>query len=119
MSINWFTFLLVSLAVFRLTRLLVYDQITEFIRRPFMQEYEERDENGKTEIYLIPRENGLRGWIGQLISCYWCTGIWVTLFLLLIRWLYPEVADPLIYILSVAGAASIIETVIQSKIYEE
>lgn len=119
MSINWFTFILLGLAVFRLTRLLVYDQITEFIRRPFMQEYEAPDENGELEIYLIPREKGFRGWIGQLINCYWCTGIWVSIFIFLIYWFYPIVAEPLVYILSIAGFASIIETIIQSKISEE
>ncbi|MBO0994553.1 DUF1360 domain-containing protein [Bacillus sp. SD088] len=119
MSINWFTFILLSLAVFRLTRLLVYDQITEFIRRPFMQEYEALDENGELEIYLIPKEKGLRGWIGQLISCYWCTGIWISIFIFLICWFYPVVAEPFVYILSIAGLAAIIETIIQSKISEE
>ena len=119
MSINWFTFILLSLAVFRLTRLLVYDQITEFVRRPFMQEYESLDENGELEIYLFPREKGLRGWIGQLISCYWCTGIWISIFIFSACWFFPRLAEPLVYILSIAGFASIIETIIQSKISEE
>ncbi len=23
---------------------------------------------------------GLRKWIGELLSCYWCTGVWVSAF---------------------------------------
>ncbi|MDQ7860281.1 DUF1360 domain-containing protein [Peribacillus frigoritolerans] len=28
----------------------------------------------------MPKEKGLLGWIGQLLSCFWCVGVWVSLF---------------------------------------
>lgn len=116
MDITWFEFLLFSLAVFRVTRLIVYDQITEFIRLPFMMEYEEINEEGEKEVYLIPRPSGLRGWIGQLLSCYWCTGIWATMILFFLYVKYPAVTVPIVIVLASAGLAAIIETVVQSKI---
>ncbi|GAE93478.1 hypothetical protein JCM21714_2563 [Gracilibacillus boraciitolerans JCM 21714] len=45
--ITWLSFVLLSLATFRLTRLIIYDKITAFIRAPFF----EMEENG----YLIAR----------------------------------------------------------------
>ncbi|WP_062104413.1 DUF1360 domain-containing protein [Bacillus niameyensis] len=111
---NWFSFILLSLAVFRLTRLIVYDQITSFLRSPFMEEVEETNEEGLSEVFLIPRAHGFRGWIGQLISCYWCTGIWASIFLLALKWTVPNVGDPLILLFAVAGLAAIFETIIQA-----
>lgn len=110
---TWLSFVLVSLAVFRITRLIVYDKITEFLRSPFMMEVEEKDEDGNLEVYIVPRETGLRGWFGQLLSCYWCTGIWVSILIITLKYFFPVVADIVIFIFAVAGAAAFIETVIQ------
>lgn len=58
-----FEFCLISIAVFRLTHLLVFDDITSFIRRPFLSAQEEKGENGETILYVSQRvavcENGL------------------------------------------------------------
>ena len=58
--------IVLGLAVFRLTRLIVFDKIMEPFRRPFFTEIEEKDESGKAEIYLIPKEKGIHSWIGEL-----------------------------------------------------
>jgi len=55
-----FDFFLMALAVFRLTRLFVYDTITEFIRDWF-RGYDPRT---------------FMGTLGTLINCPWCTGLW-------------------------------------------
>lgn len=61
--ITWFEFVLISLASFRLTRLLIYDKITSFIRRPFHEIIEEELPDGTVESYLHIKEkvyvNGL------------------------------------------------------------
>lgn len=114
MEITVFNFCLISLAVFRLTRLIVFDKITAFLRSPFMMDYEVTNDDGEIETYLIPREHGIRGWIGELISCYWCTGIWVTLCLFFIQQAYPIVGNPLIIILAIAGVAALIEAVLHA-----
>lgn len=104
------TILIISLASFRLTRLIVFDKITEFIRSPFFDEMSETDEAGEESIYLVPKSKGIRKWIGELLSCYWCTGVWASTFLVLLHYFYPEVGEPLIVIMAVAGIASILET---------
>ncbi|MED4403236.1 DUF1360 domain-containing protein [Metabacillus fastidiosus] len=101
-----------SLAVFRLTRLFVFDKITEFIRRPFHNEVEEMNENGNVETYIEIKGNGLRAWIGELLSCYWCTGVWCSAFLYGIWLIWPSITEPLLIILAVAGAAGMIETIV-------
>ncbi|MCR2820972.1 DUF1360 domain-containing protein [Lederbergia panacisoli] len=113
MDITWIKFLLMSLAIFRITRLIVFDQITTFIRAPFLMEYEETNILGQKEEYLIPRVGGLRGWIGKLISCYWCTGVWTAIGVFIFQFYFPVIMDPVILIFALAGMAAIIETIIQ------
>jgi hypothetical protein len=113
MEISIWELIVLAIAGFRLTRLIVFDKITEFIRAPFLREVEEVNENGEIEIYDVPREGLIRGFIGELISCYWCTGIWASLFLyMLYSWL-PAIAGPAVIVLAIAGISAVIETVIQ------
>ena len=115
-QIDIFHFLLIGLASFRLTRLFVYDKITEFIRNPFLQEITEVDESGQEITYTIPKEKGLRRFFGELISCHWCTGIWVSTFLVCFYLFYPAVAYIPILILSISAVGSVIETYTQKSI---
>lgn len=104
--------LVLGLSVFRITRLIVFDKIMEPFRRPFFTEIEEKDEQGKVEIYLIPKEKGIRHWIGELLSCYWCTGFWVSLFLTLLYMMHSVVGDIFIFIFAVAAVGSLIEVIV-------
>ena len=97
LAVDGWTFFLLALASFRITRLIVFDRITEFIRRPFFDEIVEKNEMGQEE---------------ELLDCYWCTGFWVSLLLFLLYWFFPQVAEPVILVFALAGAAAIIETVI-------
>ncbi|RST75241.1 DUF1360 domain-containing protein [Siminovitchia acidinfaciens] len=115
MEMSWFEFLLFSVAVFRLTRLFVFDTITEWLRRPFMDEREEKNAEGEAEVYYVPKEKGVRGWIGALISCYWCTGVWVSIALFLMRIYLPGFYKPVVLVFAIAGIAAILETWVQSK----
>lgn len=110
---NVFDLILLSLASFRLTRLIVYDKITAFLRKPFFEETEEKNEKGEIDIYIIPRKKGFRGWIGQLLSCYWCTGVWMTMAIVAASYFIPFWSAPIIVVLAVAGLAAIIETIVQ------
>ncbi|MEH7223922.1 DUF1360 domain-containing protein [Bacillus sp. JJ1566] len=105
-----FEFILLGLASFRLTRLLVSDKITEFIRRPFHEVIQEELPDGTVEEYIQLKGTGLKRWIGELLSCYWCTGVWSTAFLYILYELYLPLSEPLILIFAIAGLASIIET---------
>lgn len=107
-----FHFILLTLASFRLTRLIVFDKITEWIRRPFFIEWTEENDNGELETYIKPKDSGIKSWIGELLSCYWCTGIWSAIGLY-VGYLYiPIVFSHVIIILAIAGVAALIETMV-------
>lgn len=114
MSISFMELLILALASFRLTRLLVYDKITEFIRRPFFEELEETNKDGEVEIYLVPKKGGIRGFFGNLLSCYWCTGVWSSIILCLLYLFKMSLTLPILLVLAVAGLAALIETAIQN-----
>ncbi|QHE61019.1 DUF1360 domain-containing protein [Rossellomorea vietnamensis] len=114
MQLTFIELFALGLAIFRLTHLLVFDKITEFLRAPFFDEYVEVEENGEEAIYLSPKKGGLKGFIGELLSCYWCTGIWVSGFLYGGYCFFPLYFIPLITILAVAGIAAILEAAVQS-----
>ncbi|WNS76891.1 DUF1360 domain-containing protein [Bacillus sp. DTU_2020_1000418_1_SI_GHA_SEK_038] len=105
--------LILALASFRLTRLLVFDKITEFLRRPFFEELEEKNEAGEIDIYITPKKGGIRGFLGQLLSCYWCTGVWTSIVVCVLYIYFLEIAVPILIILAVAGLAAIFETIVQ------
>ncbi|MCX8045281.1 MAG: DUF1360 domain-containing protein [Anoxybacillus gonensis] len=103
-----FHFFLLCIASFRLTRLLVYDRITSFLRAPFHDEFEQ---DGET--YIVVKGTGLKKWIGELLSCHWCTGVWCAALLYVGGIYVPNVVMPFVSILAIAGVASVIETIVQ------
>lgn len=105
-------FILLSLATFRLTRLFVFDKITHFLRKPFINEYEETLEDGKIETYIEIKGTGIRRIIGELLSCYWCTGVWCAAIMYAGYLTIPAYFLPTILILSIAGCASFLEAVL-------
>ena len=115
-EISFVTILILGLASFRLTRLIVYDKITEFLRSPFFNEVEETNEDGTKDIYLLPKEKGLKKWIGELLSCFWCTGIWVSIGITLLFLSGARWGSFIILILAVAAIGSIIEVIISKWI---
>ncbi|MCQ6274288.1 DUF1360 domain-containing protein [Bacillus sp. V3B] len=113
MNITFLELLILALSSFRLTRLVVFDKITAFIRNFFIDEVEEKDENGEMEIYLVPKKGVVKGFLGELLSCYWCTGVWSSIALCALYLIYPTIAIPVLLVLAVSGLAAIIETIIQ------
>ena len=103
---SWLDFILLVFASLRLTRLIVYDKITDFIRRPFHSEVEEMDPDGRVETYIEIKGSGLRYWIGELLSCHWCTGFWCSVALYLGYTFIPIYTVPLITVFAIAGCAS-------------
>ncbi|MGM0902447.1 MAG: DUF1360 domain-containing protein [Bacillota bacterium] len=105
--------LIISLASFRLTRLIVFDKITEFIRSPFFDEVMEEG-----EVFLVVKQKGIRKWIGEMLSCYWCTGIWVSAILVAGHTFFSAFFTPFTLILAIAAIASMIETMISKWLGE-
>ncbi|MCD8503408.1 MAG: DUF1360 domain-containing protein [Bacillaceae bacterium] len=118
MDISIFEFVIICLAAFRLTRLLVYDTISGFIRKPFHEIVEETSASGEKETFIVikGKENGIRYWIGYLLSCYWCVSVWMAFFSWLFYSLYPTVTGPILLIAAVAGVAAIIEAYVSRVI---
>jgi hypothetical protein len=99
MEITITQLIILALATFRMTRLFVYDKITEPLRRPFFDEIEEEG-----EIYLQPK-----GFIGTLLSCHWCTGFWCSIITVIL--FFNPYLEFFAVILAVAGLASLIQWV--------
>ncbi len=107
--VTWLSFVLLSLATFRLTRLIILDKITAFMRAPFF-EVEEKDlPDGTVEETVMFKGSGLRRWLGELLRCHWCVGIWSAIFLFIGFHYFSTIFIPIIIILAVAAVASIIE----------
>ena len=113
MDINVFTFILLALASFRITRLIVFDKITEFIRQPFFDEIEEENEEGTIEVFYRPKRTPIKKFIGELLSCYWCTGVWISIAVVAGFLFYPTIFLPIMLVFAVAGLAAILESILQ------
>jgi hypothetical protein len=92
------------LASYRLTHLIVFDKITEFIRKPFVRKVEVETDTG-TESKEVPTSM-----VGYLLKCYWCAGVWSAIVLAGAYLLFPKVTFVIIFIFSIAGGQTIIET---------
>jgi hypothetical protein len=103
-EISWMTYIMLILASYRLTHLIVFDKITEFIRKPFVKKVKvETDDGVKTK--EVPTSM-----FGYLLKCYWCAGVWSAALLGGAYLLFPRITFVVILILSIAGGQSIIET---------
>jgi hypothetical protein len=103
-KISGMTYIILILASYRLTHLIVFDKITEFIRKPFVKKVKVETENG-----VVSKEIP-KSMFGYLLKCYWCAGVWSAILLGGGYLLFPRVMFVIIFILSIAGAQSIIET---------
>ena len=82
---------LVILASYRMTRILVYEKILKHFRDAL-----KRREN----LYVI-------GTIHSMVTCPWCAGVWVTLIIIVFYFLVPYGAL-MVYVLALAGLASMV-----------
>ena len=104
-NLNWLTYFIIILASYRLTHLIVFDKITEFIRKPFLKKEIVVDDKGNEHIKKVPTSK-----FGYLLNCYWCAGVWSAIMIAISYMLIRSIAWPIIFILSIAGAQAIIET---------
>lgn len=82
-----------ALAVFRLTRLAVEDEITADARSRWF----ERHDPGTTKL-------------GYLLTCPWCTGFWVSAAAVAARSLAPGLWEPAAKVLALSAAAGIMHS---------
>lgn len=89
---TWFHLVLDALAVYRLTRLVVADGITESIRDRIIQK----------------RDGSTREWWEALLTCRYCVGIYVATGVTLAQWAIPNEWQWMAYMLAIASAAPLI-----------
>ncbi|MFC0524748.1 DUF1360 domain-containing protein [Pontibacillus salicampi] len=107
MVFTWMELVILILASYRVTNLLVYDTIMDWMRRPFHNTIRKENAQGEIEEYIEVKGAGLQAFIGELLSCHWCTGFWVSVVILL-TFLYAPPIQPLVVIFAVAGGASLL-----------
>jgi hypothetical protein len=96
-------FLLITLATWRLTRLLVYDTISSFIREQFADVVKE----GEGYALVKPR-SGPRRTLYELFHCPWCCGVWAALLISFFYLLTPLAFVPVL-ILAIAAVAAFLQ----------
>ncbi|MBT2572377.1 DUF1360 domain-containing protein [Bacillus sp. ISL-51] len=104
-NLSWLTYLMIILASYRLTHLIVFDKITEFIRKPFTKQEKTIDAAGHVGQKHVPSST-----FGYMLQCYWCAGVWCAILIGICYLIWPRYANPVIFILSIAGAQAILET---------
>jgi len=83
--------LLIILASYRMTRILVFEKIFKYFRDVL---------KNREDLYLI-------GTLSSIITCPWCAGVWVTLVIIVFYYLVPF-GVVLVYVLALAGVASVL-----------
>ena len=83
--------LVIILATYRMTRILVFEKIFKYLRDVLKR---------RQDFYVI-------GTLHSIITCPWCMGVWVTLIIIVFYFLVPYGAL-LVYVLALAGLASMV-----------
>jgi hypothetical protein len=83
--------LVIVLASYRMTRILVFEKIFKYLRDVFKR---------REDLYLI-------GTLSSIITCPWCAGVWVTLLIFVFYYLVPF-GVVLVYVLALSGVASMV-----------
>ena len=66
---------LVAVATHKASRLLAKDRVTSVVRAPFTRY---QGDGGPGEVEEEPRGEGLRLAIGELLTCPYCVGMWIS-----------------------------------------
>jgi hypothetical protein len=91
-------FAVLSAASFKASRTLARDEVTSFVREPFVQG---RAHTGEGE---EPVEGGMHQAIGELVTCSRCVGTWAAAGLAVTQILAPRCGRLLTWSLAAAGA---------------
>lgn len=110
MSISVFDFILIGLATARLSDIISTDEVTTWMRRPFvkMETTEIADREVQTR---MGRGTGLRKLIGDMLSCPWCVGVWVAAGLVCAYSMFPRFVWLLIVIMAIAEIGALVQTI--------
>lgn len=96
-------FVLISLASFRIIRMVVYDKIFAFFREQFYDATEYKE-----QVVLVKPEGGPRRTLADLLSCPWCFGVWATAMVSFFYLLTPYAFFPILFI-ALSAVASMLQ----------
>ena len=96
-------FILMTLATWRLTRLMIYDTVTKFVREQFWDVVKV----GKSYSLEKP-PTGPRRTIADLLSCPWCFGVWAAAIIIFFYLITPYAVYPIL-LLAVSAVASFLQ----------
>ncbi|MDR6884876.1 DUF1360 domain-containing protein [Bacillus sp. 3255] len=99
------TFIILALAVFRITHFIVYDKIFEPVRNNFVT----RDFIDYQFTYTL-QGGSVRRFIGSVMNCYWCAGIWVSAVLIGSYLIAPTITFYVGLIFALSSIQAILET---------
>lgn len=97
---------LLSVATFKLSRLITKDKVTAAVRAPFTR-YEE--DAGPAEVSESARGQGLQRAIGELLACPYCLGQWIATALMALYVVSPPVARTTASLFAVATGADYLQ----------
>jgi hypothetical protein len=105
-SIGIFDFIIMSLAIFRMIRLFVYDNIFLFLREGLMDKM--ISITGEEKVYFVESSSPLLRTLYKLALCPWCMGVWIALCSMFVFYMYPAT-----YFLFLVLAVSALATLLQ------
>lgn len=94
-EISVFKLVILILATYRLTRIIVYDRVLK-VFRDFIKSF---------------AGTGLGDSMKAIITCPWCAGVWVALFVVISYFFIPY-GNVFVYIMAISGAATYIQITI-------
>ncbi len=103
--LDWLDLLLLSLATYRLGRLIAFDRVTEPLRAPFARTVRDVTGAGST---VIARGSGVQRAFGQLISCPICAGTWIAAGLVMFLYYFPAETRLFLFMAAAVGGADLI-----------
>lgn len=93
----WFLLVVVTLAAYRLARLVVDDTLPPVV---WVRDRLTGERSG------VPRWRWVPSWIGDLVTCTWCASVWTAGVVTLLTWLTVDLPVPLlVWAAAAAGAA--------------
>lgn len=105
-----FTFIVLCLASYRLTHLLVFDTIFIPIRSLFVLRFFEMDYSTREyKSFFQLRGGRIRHFIGKILLCFWCCGVWSAAAITLLYAWQPDITIWGMYILAIAAVQSLLE----------
>lgn len=110
-TVGVFEFVILSLAAFRLTRMVVYDLIMQWFRDLFSDlEYKQLADGSQETIRNKPT-SGPRRTVHELLGCPWCFGLWAAWMVTFLYHLNPELGWFLVLMLAIGGVASLLQII--------